>query len=561
MSLFNMLKGFAKVKEDLDTDFNDVEVELRVPIVKPKDFKCTRTDVVTYYTCNHMKMLTFRSRNDFEIETKEIYDKIKIKNMTLAVSIEKSYLRRNFKFQLNKSNTRTINVFKVQDNPLVEIKECNKQYLLEIEFDMSNYMEVEKIINKYKNSYWPTTKPMEISSNTLARKIMHTDQWVISPKADGSHVLIYENNDKTIFIYDNGNITDINKNDCDIIEPINIYEGELMEDNSFLIFDCLCYNKKNICKLNYIERRKNIKNNKKEAYVLENSEGLKDLFDIKYDYPIDGYIITNNRNRKLIYKSKFKPTVDLRYRNGYLLLEQEYETRNKYTGDKELKENCIYEFDKKFNLIRYRPDKTIANFKMPYDDNPLYKITYGVGAPSLRNFHNKIKFELLSKLKGDILLDIGSNEGGDSFKWDKLRFKRIYAVDPNLNIKYKYANNKIIQIRTYAQDIPKNIKYNAVSIFFVPWNKYFKEYIEKYECVLILMTRPINYECKIFSCKVENNKVILKIHNTNSASYIEEEIPDIKIDSKYEIKYKLDFGTNDEKVLQNMYQYYYINRK
>ena len=47
------------------------------------------------------------------------------------------------------------------------------------------------------------------------------------------------------------------------------------------------------------------------------------------------------------------------------------------------------------NLIRERKDKTIANYKFPYDDNPIYKIVYGIGVPSLRCFHNKIKIDII----------------------------------------------------------------------------------------------------------------------------------------------------------------------
>lgn len=135
----------------------------------------------------------------------------------------------------------------------------------------------------------------------------------------------------------------------------------------------------------------------------------------------------------------------------------------------------------------------------------------------------------------------------------KLKFKKIYAVDPEIDLIPKCKN--IIQIRDKVENI--NVEYDSVSILFVPWSKEFYKLMNK-ECVIAVMSNPKNYKCEAFECKIkENGETILKIKDSRTAEYVIEK-EKIKIDEKYEIKFELKFGTEDEKELQKMYRYYYV---
>ncbi|GMM38143.1 hypothetical protein DASC09_054820 [Saccharomycopsis crataegensis] len=80
-----VFKKYAKIKKDLEMDFNkrtEIELEIRMNIIKPIDFNPNKEEILTYYKSDHMKCLTFRSRYKGLIETKEIYDKIKLNDHT-----------------------------------------------------------------------------------------------------------------------------------------------------------------------------------------------------------------------------------------------------------------------------------------------------------------------------------------------------------------------------------------------------------------------------------------------------------------------------------------------
>ncbi len=57
----------------------------------------------------------------------------------------------------------------------------------------------------------------------------------------------------------------------------------------------------------------------------------------------------------------------------------------------------------------------------------------------LRDYHNKIKFQLLhefisliqSQNKNDNILDIGVGRGGDMHKWNKCNVQNVYGIDPS----------------------------------------------------------------------------------------------------------------------------------
>lgn len=567
--LLKMYKRYSQLAEDLASPLVVVELEARMIIEKPLNFKPDNEVVIEYFRSTRYPSITFRKYGD-KLESKELVEKVKLGKVTIALSIEQSYNCSNTKLGLVKISERKICRQTIPTNPPTEITRVDNQFTVEIEFDITNYMKIESMLKEWLLPYWPSIKPMEISSVALAKKLSMSKEWAIAVKADGEHILIYENNDNKIFLYDNGLVTDEYGKECDIITPTVIYEAEIMDNKTILIYDCLKYNNKNIMKLNYFQRRKYIYKNKKDIIIFNSVYGLKAFIYEPHSFKSDGYIITNIKNRNIVYKAKFINTVDLLYKNGILYLENEIISDRKPNNELyPFKNNHIYEFDTNMNLLRERKDKIIPNYKFPYDDNPLYKIIYGIGIPSLRCYHNKIKFLLLSKLPKEPLLDIGSAKGGDIDKWLKLSLPKIYAVDPYLSLRYHY--DKIIEIKDYAKNIPSSLVYSSISLLFVPWSDEFYSLIDKTNnLIMACMTDPINYECLSYSCEIVDNKIKLTIPETVTATVIQE----IKIDYQKlfeslkkkgwkheEIHLDMVYGTKEEKILRKMYTYHYFKRQ
>lgn len=563
----NMFKKLAFLANQLESPLVNIELEARMKIQQPIDIIFDQEITITYYRSTMYPSIVFRRLNNSELNSKELVEKIKFNDFTIALSIEQSYTNSEIKFPLIESNTRKIYRKRLQEDPIVEITKYNNEFNLEVEFDINNHEKVEKILKEWKSPYWPPIKPMEISSSNLAKKLSHNDQWCISPKADGEHIIQYINDESSIIIHDNGFISDIDGNEKNNIIPRYVYEGELMNNKKILYFDCLMYDYKNITKLDYIKRREYLKE-KKEIILFNNVYALKSYLYKPAQYKTDGYIISNIKNKKLVYKSKFINTVDLRYVNGYLLLENEkFSDRIPKDTTYNFEEDKIYEFDIEMNLIKERKDKTIANYRFPYDDNPIYKIINGIGIPTLRYHHNKIKTELLNILPKSTLLDIGSGKGGDIHKWYHLKFKKIYAVDPILDLRQHSKN--VVEIRDYVQNIYQLIDYNSVSILFVPWDDIYLDVIQKAKHVVIAwMSNPKNYECDSFKCKV-TDKVELNIPHTETSNFVIENktnykkiLKNLKDNGWYhqEIKIKMEIGTIQERELSRMYTYHYLKK-
>ena len=556
INIYSNLKNY-----DLDLNIN-LELELRIKILPPENFKSYKNQNITYYRSTIYPSVTFRKyENDIHIYTKEVIEKRKDNNILYVLSIEKKNTHFHLKIPLIESVKRYQERMLICESPLAEIIKYGDEYTLEIEYTSYSQLDkINKLIQKYNCPYYPSKKPMEISINNLTKELLDSpDSWYLSFKADGVHVLVID--DK--ILYDNGKITDLDGNNSSLLSnPKNVYEAEIMDNNKLLYFDCIMYNGELLTdkplnyRLKYIDEQKWIK----EYFPLD----FKNLCSILYYVPnfkSDGFIITNSFKT---YKSKFINTVDLRYKNGYLLLENEDISERVPRTKFDYKENVIYEFNINMELIRERNDKTIANYKFPYENNPLYNIAFGIGVPSLRVINNRIKFKLLSMLDSGTLVDIGSAKGGDMLKWLNLNFDTIYAVDPNIN--FRYHNLKIIEIKEKVQDLPSFIKYDYVSILFVPWDPYFTKIIaNSKKSVIAIMDNPINYECPQFSCKISNNYVNLSIPGTVTAESINEKIYFIDDIIPHNFTYKkLDFNMipllNQESILANFYSYYLIER-
>lgn len=524
------------------------ELEARVRILPPKDFNGKKV-TITYYRSSIYNDITFRKRsNNGEIEIKELVERSMIKGIPYYLSIEKVL---HSKISLVEVEKRIVYREKIKDNPLVEIIKHNDSFTLEVEFDKSNYIEAIEIAQSYRCPFYPLPKPKEITTRELASKLTNKDDWMISFKADGLHVIVLEdkNKNKTL-LYDSGKI------DGEMIDYIFVYEAELV-NNELLYFDCIMYNGL-ILNEDYDKRLKYI-DKIKDAWNFNEAEKV-----INYvpQFPSDGFILTNKKTDE-VYKSKFVSTTDYRYKNGYLFLENEkLSTRVPKTKYNYIT-NRIYEFDNNLCLVRERKDKQIANYKVANESNQLYRILNGIGTPLLRNYHNIVKSKLLDILDEGILLDIGSGKGGDINKWNK--FKKVYAIDPNLNMRTHKEN--IIEFNTEAKNLPKFAKYDYVSIFFVPWDNSFIDILNNAKkAVLILMNNAFEYKCDQFTCTVKNDDITLEIPESETAINVNEKIIETKnLFKRLKLKVeKIDINIPDnlhknEKILASMYTYYYLH--
>lgn len=556
----------AKLKDKICSQIKpypkvDIELEARFKIMPPILFESHLSRTITYYKSLIYPSVTFRKYdNDLHIHTKELIDKRNNMDVLYALSIEKIYNHFTLKLPLIESYKVKQERMIICKNPLAEIIKTNNEYRMEIEYETETIEKTKELIYKYKSNYYPRKKPKEISISNLTKLLRNPKKWIFSFKADGIHVLVLEKGDALIIMYDNGTLTDINGNLVNMIEPENIYEAELMDDNELLYYDTLMHEYQDMTNYNIHIRRNKIQNKKlKEIFYIETLEDLRKILYYVPNFKCDGFIITDSWST---YKSKFVNTVDLKYKNGFLHLENEDisdkipRTNYDYVNDK------IYEFDMKMNLLKERDDKVIANYKFPYEDNPLYKIAFGIGVPSLRRFHNIVKYEMLKKLGNSVLLDIGSGKGGDMYKWINIKFKKIYAIDPNIN--FRTHNKKIIEIKEKAENIPDFIKYDNISILFVPWNDSFISLIKKAKkAIIAIMEQPKTHICDAFTCLVNGNNVTLKIPYSATAENIEEniiKIDDIKHLGKIEkLEFNMISGTEDEKLLASFYSYYIIN--
>lgn len=102
---------------------------------------------------------------------------------------------------------------------------------------------------------------------------------------------------------------------------------------------------------------------------------------------------------------------------------------------------CVWNYDyEDFYPVRFRDDRdrpnNLTTARDVWEDimNPIPLATMeGNTVQLMRKYHNQEKLSMLSQefRKGSVILDIGSGRGGDLHKWDRLGFKKVYAVEPN----------------------------------------------------------------------------------------------------------------------------------
>lgn len=539
----------------------NVELECRMIIPTVSHWKDYESLTIPYFRFMSHPTLNVRKVNN-TIETKELVSKTNVENVSIFISIEKQYHSKLPDILIPRI-TRKVQRKIIKDKPLTVINYENKVFTLEIEYDTSTVEECKEIIKSYHLPMWPAPKPIDAYASEFISKMLH-GKYCLSPKADGDHVVVYISfDDKSFYITDNGCVVGQRFTE----HPKTVMEGEFA-DGEIHLYDVMIANGEDVTNLPLLKRREYYPQyHFKDIHVFTTYNTLVKAFKkCKANFSTDGVIMTSMGSYyDTVYKSKSIPTVDLQYIDGYLHLANEKTSNRLPAGDVHLENGKIYEFDMKMNYIRAREDKIIPNYRMPVEVDPIVNIVNGYGIPNLRYHHNYVKLKMLKLLPQTTLLDIGSGYGGDIDKWNE--FKKVYAVDPELNLRSKSKN--VIPLRCTVQTIPE-IEYESVSMFFVPWDLSILSSISAKHVMMIVMDNPKTVVNQLYSVKVIDDKIHVCIPGTVTAENIVENRVNVNdIDKfmkaqKYEcikINYGMKFGSPEEIALSKMYSYLYYKRK
>jgi hypothetical protein len=457
-----------------DPPLINIELESRmlIPTVENWDPPIDGIVSIQYYRCPEHPHVTFRSSRKGVIESKETVYKTVIDGITMALSVEKeTYM---FRKPLFPSMVRNIERMTMRNEfPKVFITNESGIFTCEVEFTTQCVDQAMDIIKSYRIPYWPATKPLDANSFEII-SVIKTGDYCLSAKIDGTHVMIYCMDENVVTIDDGGHVMIHNGSRFDLTLAQYVYEGEIYK-NDIYVFDVLVHNKIDITKKKLEYRRSMFVHDTmilKDVYMFSDFPGYikayKKLSSVPFE--TDGYILTcKGAYNNNVYKSKPRPTVDLMFMKGYLYLATEsFTTREPMNINAiDFMDGQIYEFDIMMNFVRHRPDKLSPNSKMPVEIDPITHIYTGENTPCLNYFHDELKMKLLATLPKTILMDIGSGDCIDMSKWEDLKFKKIYAVDPALGPIERKPN--VSAVRCKVENIP-NISYDSVTGFFIPWD-------------------------------------------------------------------------------------------
>jgi hypothetical protein len=102
---------------------------------------------------------------------------------------------------------------------------------------------------------------------------------------------------------------------------------------------------------------------------------------------------------------------------------------------------CTYNVDtKQFQLLRTRIDKFLPNTQNTAIDvfrdiiRPINEDTMrGKTLDVMRRYHNVLKTVMLTLMKNKSILDVGSGQGGDLGKWEKIGINKVFIVEPDVS--------------------------------------------------------------------------------------------------------------------------------
>lgn len=268
----------------------------------------------------------------------------------------------------------------------------------------------------------------------------------------------------------------------------------------------------------------------------------------------------------------------------------------KYPWEKPENLKGIWEFQYKDGTlipVRYRKDKLTANsleiVSLTLHSALSGDIFTGKGCFLMRKYHNIEKSNILHKYlhKNNILLDIGTGQGGDIKKWKKA--SHIYCIEPNITeLTERYDLTEFLNIQLFPiclrdfniSNITKKI--NVITAFFCAnlfktddWDV-LKTIIKKkttIDCkvILILLMYPTDCTNKLFTIRTTDNKYNISIHNTRIIN-IDESVVTLDFLNKFmkdcnmehEKSYQLmedDFMTKEERQLSSKYKMFVYKKK
>jgi hypothetical protein len=581
--ILNMAESYTKMAELKEKmgGVPNVEIELETRMIIPT-IDAWEPDVVLdipYFRSRANPNVNFRRTAGGVIESKEMVERMFDGDIVIVLSVEKTH--RMFRGPLVEYMQRHIErkVVGYDEGKTVITKE-NDIFTLEIEFDLKSVEFAKRTVEKYKIPFWPAKKPNDGYAAEILGAIT-SSALCVSEKIDGVHVIIYISDENVVVVDDGGRKQLWHGNMFVLSEASEIYEGEVLDENIH-VFDVMRAGGVDIINKRYNYRRREYKafykSRMKPIHPFASYNELRRSYEKIVDAPkaaSDGVILTNmGRYKSTVYKSKPIPTVDLMYYRGYLYMGGESEsTREPAPGGEQVsfEDGVVYEFTLDMRCLRPRPDKLVPNARMPVAEDPVRAICTGSGIPCLRYHHNKIKSFLLEKLEKTSLIDIGSRKGGDVDKWIAHQFKRVYAVDPDLELRKQPSF--VVPLRCRVQEMPAHA-FDSVACFFVPWSDSFLDFFIKARTVaFIAMDRAYNAECSIYTVSVHDTNGIktadISIPETSTAMAISESLPDIDhigavmrshgFEHK-ELTLPLTFASEDEIRLADMYSYHLFIR-
>jgi len=317
------------------------------------------------------------------------------------------------------------------------------------------------------------SKPVPFEMNSFDKIV--TNKYIVSKKADGERIILVNYDEKQYHISSKQIVV------TDVSQLKNLFFGNFNfvfdcerigygKDSYLLVFDFLVFGNEDLRKHSLSQRLSFL--HKYQKYYTSDIrikdyqwlsppdilfETINSMLDKPSEFKTDGLIFTPNDDTNKIYK--WKPptlnTIDMLYKDGKLyvgdvnnilidmavIMKDEFGIHPIKFNKSMLNSNIIYEFnfDKNSNsfiLHKQRDDKIKPNFYtvaisvMRNILNPITDETIrGIDLKYMRRIHNKCKREIISKIPGKVLLDIGSGRGGDLSKWSN--FSKILCVEPN----------------------------------------------------------------------------------------------------------------------------------
>ena len=357
---------------------------------------------------------------------------------------------------------------------------------------------------------------------------------------------------------------------------------------------------------------------------------LTELYEeFKTHYNIDGLIFMNKRSSYIqpVFKWKRFPTVDLEIRGQMVFTSddkqvdiewraQEHDLESAFAPKYERvhtkafnigsiwqREADIWEFgySRETNTLvpmRPRHDKVFANslaiVKKTLTNAVPGSIFTGVGCYLMRKYHNRVKKDAIWDAKDDkaTILDIGTGQGGDIYKWK--RASRVYCVEPSEDATEEMIRRigrddafreKVRVFNVPLRDLDVDLISDKIDIFTMffcanlfeqdDWTK-LKQVIKKRgsrrcRLLMIALTDPRSHDNDCFTLRMTNmEKYHINIHGTRISGMTESKVDPTRL--KYVLsecnmenllQQKLNednFMTAKERTLSSMYTLFVFKR-